>query len=134
VYRSIWQCVYVCETLTTCTTAHLNCYYCDNHYYVYSTTRRSTGLGNACKREFFEHHRTALVYSGFTAQQLCMITLDASLKLALWHCTTNNSNTSSSSVSDSATAYAWYAPTAQAALDLTYHSYVPIPVSADLLL
>eukprot|EP00953_Heterococcus_sp_UTEX-ZZ885_P013766 7847-Heterococcus_DN1.PRE.2 len=91
---------------------------------------RSTGQGNACKREFFEHHRTALLYSGFTAQQLCMITLDSSLKLALWQYPTSTGTTSnvssSASESDSATAFAWYAPTAQAALDLTYHTYVPI--------
>jgi hypothetical protein len=66
-----------------------------------------------------------------------MITLDSSLKLALWQYPTSTNTTSSntsSSVGDSgsATAYAWYAPTAQAALDLTYHTYVPIAVSAKL--
>jgi hypothetical protein len=63
-----------------------------------------------------------------------MITLDSSLNLALWQYRTSTNTTSrpSSHESDSATTYAWYAPTAQAALDLTYHTYVPIAVSVDL--
>jgi hypothetical protein len=128
----VWQCASLCDALYRhFSVLHMcHCYYCDD---AYTHTRRSNGLGNACKREFFEHHRTALIYSGFTAQQLCMVTLDSSLKLALWqYPTSTNTSTNTSSESDSATTYAWYAPAAQAALDLTYHTYVPIAVSVDL--
>ncbi|KAG5184385.1 hypothetical protein JKP88DRAFT_315022 [Tribonema minus] len=72
--------------------------------------------GNACKRMFSEHHRAPVILIDFCGggDGLTMVTLDAAHVVAVWEYS-----------ADSATGYAWNAPTRAAALDLGHRTYAP---------